>query len=806
MNNLKAAFRSLCKSPGFTLIAVLILALGIGANTAIFSAVHAVLLRPLPWAGSEQLVSVRAMVQRDSWERRAFSMPDFRDYRAQTGASFASFAGFAQTSYNLSGTGEAERIGGETVSHNYFPTLGVTPALGRSFTAEEDSIPDKFPVVVLSDSLWRDRFAADPAIIGRTIRLSETVYTVVGVMPPGFTGLSGNSRLWVPMAMNGARLWENRGNRWHEVVARLKPGVTADQARAELAAVGRTLATAHPATNTNYGADLAPLREELFGNLRQPLLVLLGAVGFVLLITCANVANLLLVRLAGRRRELAIRAALGAGRAVLARLLLAESLVLSLLGGGLALLLAAWLTTGLAQLNPVGLPGYVSIGTNWPVFLFALGLTLLCTLATGLLPALLAGKVDLNTALKDSARGSSPGVAGARLRAGLVVAELALALSLLTAAVLFVRSFANLIGQAPGFRTEQLLAQRVALPGSRYNAAAVRQFTARLQEQAAALPGVRAVALSSDSPLDGTSSASFFTVEGASAVPAENEGRTYTHVVTPEFFQAAGVPLVRGENFARSYPEGSEPVAIVTESFGRRFWPDGNFVGRRFKIGRSDSRAPWMRIIGVVPDARFRGLAGNPTRDPDMFVPFDQRPTGNFTLLVHTTGASAAPTASIRTLVRALDPDLPVYSVATIEERIRRASAGQRFSATLMGGFAVVALLLAALGLYGVVSFAVGARTQEIGVRMALGARPADIFGLILGGTSRLVIAGVLAGLLLSLGLTRFITSLLYEVPPYDPLTYAGVGLLLAAVVFLAAWLPARRAARVDPVVALRAE
>ncbi|MBP7481541.1 MAG: ABC transporter permease [Lacunisphaera sp.] len=806
MTSLHVAFRSLCKAPGFALIAVLTLALGIGANTAIFSAVYSLLLRPLPFAGSDRLVSVRTMVKRDTWERRSSSLPDFRDYRAQATGSFDAFVAFDDGgSYNLTGGSEAIRVAAGLVSHGYFAVLGAQPALGRAFTAEEDSVPDKHFVAILSDGLWRSRFGADPQILGRTIQLNGRDHTVVGVMPAGFVNLSSATQIWLPIALTG-NAWTRRNERWHDVLARLKPGATLEQARAELATLGAQLAREHPETNTNYGADLAPLRDEFVGDLRQPLLVLLGAVGFVLLITCANVANLLLVRLADRRREIAIRASLGASRGALARLFLSESAVLAALGGGLGLLLSVWLVELLVRLNPVGLPAHAQPALSWPVFAFAAAIAAGSALAVGLLPALFASRTDLNASLKDSARGSAGG-AGTRVRSALVVAEIALSFALLTGSALLIRSFVNLIQQAPGYRTERSLALRVNLPANAYpNPEAVRQFARQLRERTAALPGVVSAALGSDTPLDDYYSATIFSVEDQPPVPLGRDPRAYWHIVSPEFFATAGIHFLQGGTFAAGLAPDSEPVAVVSESFARRFWPDSDALGKRFKRMRADSANPWMRIVGVVPDTKYRGLVASPTRDPDYFIPFDQRPIRALTLLVHTAGPSAASLPDLRAAVAALDSNLPVFDITTIEDRVGRASASQRFSAALMGGFAVVALLLAALGLYGLVSFAVGTRTREIGVRVALGASPTDVLALVFGGTGRLVLAGLAAGLLLTLGLARFIASLLYEVPAYDPATYAGVSLLLAAVVLLAAWSPTQRATRVDPLVALRAE
>jgi predicted permease len=799
------ALRSLLKSPGFTAVAVLTLALGLGANTAIFSAVYSILLKPLPFPESDRLVSVRTMVKRDTWERRAFSNPDFRDYRTQA-TSFAALAAMDGANFNLTADGEAARIRGERVSAEYFAVLGVRPVLGRTFTAEEDSAPDLAPLVVLSDRFWRTRLAASPGVLGQRVKLTDIDYTIIGVMPPDFHGLDGSTQVWVPMSTLDAGTWNARVGRGHEAIGRLKPGVALEQARAELASIGLKLASEYPQTNTNYSADAAPLREELFGSLRGPLFVLLAAVGLVLVITCVNVANLLLVRLATRRREIAVRISLGASRSALARLFLGESFALALAGGALGVLLATWFVAALKRFAPVNLPAFVSLDLHWPAFAFAAATALLCALAIGALPALLAARADLNAALKDAGRTGHSGAGGSRLRAALVTTELALSLALLVAASLFVRSFVNLVTQSPGYRTDKVISQRMLLPPARYTPEAHRTFTRTLLERTVALPGVQSAALATDSPLDGNSNATSFTAEGGSPVPAENEGRTYIHAVTPEFFKTAGITLLQGETFAPRYDANSELVAIVSESLARRFWPKGDAVGKRLKAGRANAEVPWVRIIGVVAETKYRGLIANPTRDPDIYVPFDQRPRPGFTLLVHTTGESRAMGQGIRQLVATLDPTIPVFAVLTIEERIANASSNQRFSAQLMGAFAIVALLLAAIGLYGVVSFSVGQRTQEIGVRMALGARPADILRMVLGQTGRLIGIGLAVGAALAFALTRFIETLLFNVNARDPLAYAGVALVLALVALFAAWWPARRAAKVDPMAALRTE
>jgi putative ABC transport system permease protein len=750
------------------------------------------------------------MVKREQWERRAFSLPDFKDYRAQATKSFDAFSAFANADFSVTGQGEAERVNGELVSADYFATLGIRAQLGRLFTTEEDDAPNAHAVALISGDYWRNHFASAPGVIGKAVRLNEHEFTIIGVLPADFRGLSDNASVWIPMAMLGAvnnpRLLTSRGTRWHEAVARLKPGVTLEQARAELAAVGANLAKANPESNTNYSADVATLREEIFGDLRRPLLVLMGAVALVLVITCANVANLLLVRLSSRAREIAIRLSLGASRAQLARLLLTETALLAALGGTLGLLLASWLLAALTSLNPGNLPHFATLRLDLPVFAFAAGVSVLCTLTIGLLPLVQAARADTNTTLKDAGRTGGAGAAGPGVRAGLIVVEIALSLALLTGAGLLIRSFVNLTQLPTGFKTEHLLAAQLVPPPQRYKEDASGPFRRQLLEKVSALPGVSSAALASDTPLDGNSGASFMTLEGASPVAAENEARVYRHSVTGEFFQTAGIPLLVGASFGSEVTAKSEAVVVVSAALARKFGSPEVAIGKRLKFGKSGSQNPWVRIVGVVADTKYRGIPNNPTNDPDAYFPFEQNPSTLISILVSTRTEGSALAADIRKVVAALDPMLPVFGVSTMEERIGTALSGKRFTSRLMGIFAGVALVLAAVGLYGVVSFSVGARTQEIGVRMALGARPADIFRQVIGSTGRLVLLGLLGGVALSLALSRLMESMLFNVRAQDPAVYAAVAGLLAFVSLLAAWLPARRAAQVDPMVALRTE
>ncbi|HWA28944.1 MAG TPA: ABC transporter permease [Lacunisphaera sp.] len=810
IQDLRHALTSLWKSPGFTLVAVFTLALGLGANTAIFSYVHAILLRPLPFPTQDRLVAVYGAVQRDGWERRAFSLADFRDYRAHATTHFAELAAYSDTSVTLTGgNGAAERLYAEMVNAGYFPALGVPPLRGRVFRSDEDAVPGAAPVALISEGLWRRRYGGDPAVVGQKIQLNETNFLVVGVMPDGFRGISDHAEVWMPMAMVDPMVapeaWSRRGWRWHEAIGLLKPGATILQAQAELDTIAASIAKANPEDSNQYGARVIDLREELVGDLRQPVLTVLVAVGCVLLITCVNVANLMLVRLNGRRAELGIRASLGAGRTHLARLFLAEAALIGLFGGALALLMALWGIDVLRQITDV--PQYIDPRLSWPVFLFAAALAAISGLAVGLFPAWEAGRRDLLTVLKDGGRGAAGAVAGKRTRSGLLIAEITLALALLIGSGLVARSYYNLVQLDPGYRPTGLLTGTFELPAARYDADRARVFRQQLQEKLAALPGVRSAALATNTPLDGNSSSTFGVADRPAADPADNEFRLYTHAVSSGYFTTLGTPFVAGGDFdpAMSANAEGEPVVIVSENVAKKFWPKSGAVGERIKAGRGN-RATWMRIIGVVAETKSRRLPENSTRDPDVYLPL-VRHTGLLTsVAIHADGEAAALQPAVRQVLAALDPNIPLYHVATIEDRIRQRTAGPRLITQLTGFFSGVALILACLGIYGVVSFNVGLRTQEIGVRMALGARPVDILNLVLGGTGQVVLAGLGLGLALAFALSRLMASLLYNVPATDPLVYGGGAVVLALAALLAAWVPARRAARVNPVEALRAE
>jgi putative ABC transport system permease protein len=807
--DLKYAARLLAKRPGFTAAVALTLALGIGANTTVFSVVNAVLLRPLPIPEPDRVVRVFETSRREVVERRPASYPDFVDWREQN-TVFEHIAAFDSVAFTLTGGEEAVRVAGEMVSPSYFPLLGVQPVLGRTFLEEEDRGPSGSPVALVGHGLWQSRFGGRPDILGAAVKLSDRDYTIVGVMPQGFRGVTDDAELWVPFTSGAAArqmgpALERRGARWHDTIARLAPGVGVEAARREMDAIAGRLEQAFPDTNASRGVLLVAIGEETFGEIRPALLLLLGAVGFILLIACANVANLLLVRMTARRRESAIRAALGAGRWRLVRQYLAESLLLSLLGGALAAILSVWGVEALVAVSPVEFPSFVDASPDAKVLGFTLAVAALTGLVSGLTPALQAAGSDLTEALKEGARGLGSGARN-RLRSGLVVAEIALAMLLLVGAGLVVRSLERIVAVDPGFDPENAVTVSVSLPARQYQSEAAAAFADRLLERARALPTVEAAAVASDVPLEGSTSAMFATVEGYVPASPADELRVYTHEVSPGFFAALGVPLKAGRDFGAGDTAGSPRVAVISEAMARRFWPNDDPVGKRLKPGRSTSEGEWLSIVGVVGDVKHRGLPDNPNGDPDVYTPFAQEPGTGFNLVLRTAGDPAAVYAALRKEIQALDADVPVYDMNPMSELVRRETARSRFSALLMSVFAALALALAAVGIYGVMSSAVAQRTHEIGVRMALGARRGDVIRIVVGQGMALTLAGVGVGLGLALALTRVMSGLLYGVSASDPLTYAGVAGVLAVVALAACLIPARRASRVDPMVALRYE
>jgi predicted permease len=813
--DVRFAFRTLRKSPGFTIVAVLALAIGIGGNTAIFSLVDSVRAHALPYSEPDRLVQLWGNVLRARLERRGTSYPDYSDWRKLT-KSFVEVAAVDQQSVTLTGVDETERISSEYVAAPYFSILGATPARGRTFSDAEDVVGQPSYVTVLSDGLWRRRFGADPQIVGRTITLTGRSYTVIGVMPPHFKGITDRAELWVPFAVYAPpTVMAERGNRGFAPIARLKPGVTVAAAQSEMDGIAKQLEQAYPATNEKRGVEVSPLDVELVGALRPALLTLMTAVAFVLLIACANVANLLIARSETRRREIAVRTALGAGRGRLMRQLITESCVLTGLGAIAGLAFAQGAVALLVAQSPVTFPSFVTPGLDARVAAFTVAVSLACGILVGLAPGLQARSVDLNSALKETARGSD-GRRSQRLRNALVVAELAMAVVLLVGAGLMIRSVRNLIALDPGFAPDHVLAMRVSipranvpppaptLPGAAAPPAQPVILGRALLDRVRTVPGVSAVALGTDLPLDGGGGAVFYAAEGMPPVNAQNVPRAYFHRVSPEFFATLRIPIVAGRSFEESELTATSPALIVSERVIKRFWPGQDPIGKRVKFGQLTSQNPWLTIVGVVGEVKYRGLPDNPTADPDVYLPFADR-NAQISLAVRTSVPPSTLVAPIRALIRSVDPSIPVYATASMDELIASQTSQSRFTMWLMGVFAAIALALAVIGIYGVMSYLVSQRTREIGIRLALGARGADILRLVVGNGVRLIAIGIGIGVAAAVALQRLVSTLLFGVTAADAAAVVAIG-ILAVVALIACYLPAVRATRVDPLRALRYE
>ncbi len=800
--DLRYGARMLTRNPGFTAVAVLTLALGIGANTALFSVIDAVLLRPLPYADSDELVVVW---ESHDGERNSISIPNFDDWRDQNRV-FSHIALFRGRNYNLTGTDQPERLRAGVASGSFFRLLGVEPLLGRAFQPKDDRAGAE-RVVVLSYGLWHRRFASDPAVVGQAITLDGDLHTVIGVMPPGFRHPDiDRAQMWLPVSFDTQYMLarESRGNHSYQAVARLAPGVSLPQARAEMQTIARRLEQDHPDSNTGTGALVFPLLEELVENVRPALLVLLAGVGLVLLIACANLTNLLLARAAGREKEIAIRAALGAGRTRLLRQLLTESLLLAVLGGLLGVLLALWGVDLLVRLAPGNIPRLEQVGINAPV----LGFTLLLSLATGLFfglaPALQSSRPDLHHSLKEGGR-TSAAAGRRRLRSLLVVAEVALSLMLLIGAGLLLRSFVRLLDVNLGFQPANVLTARVSLPDAAYpedeDVAAFQQEVLRRLES---LPGVHSAGLVTPLPLSGAQIAVGITIEGKPEPPPGEGPYARFRSVGGDYFRTLGIPLLRGRAFTSADTQAAPRVAVINQTLARLNWPGEDPLGKRVAIGDPAEGAPWRTVVGLVPDVKYRSLEHEP--EPEMYVPGAQSPMDWIYFVVRTEGDPVSLAPALRQQIASLDPNLPVFAVGTLEQLVTRSVGQRRFTMLLLGSFAALALLLAVVGIYGVMSYAVSRRTHEIGIRVALGAQRDDILKLVGGQGMALALLGVGLGLAGAFAVTRFLSSLLFGITPTDPLTFAGVAFVLAAVALLACYLPARRATRVDPMVALRYE
>jgi putative ABC transport system permease protein len=806
LQNLKFAVRSLRKSPTLTAAVVLTLALCIGATTAIFSVVYAVLFRPLPYADPDGLFLIRS-----TWRGLpgSFSAGNWAEMKRQDRV-FAHLVPMYSQDFNLAGTDTPENVTGARVGGDFFALLGVQPALGRVFLPEEDQ-PGRGQVAVLSDGLWRRRFGGDPGVVGKEIRLDGRIYTVVGVLPASLDFTLFQEQLWVPAAFTPERL-AMHDEHFITVLGRLRPGATLAQARLELAQIARWLRENHPKENEERGIEPRPLMGELVSDYRVRLFVLLGAVGAVLLIACANIANLLLARGAARVRETAIRAAIGAGRGHLIRHALTESLVLAAAGGVVGVLAAYWAVSALAAFGPADVPRLAQARVDGAVLLFALLLTLASGLVFGLAPALrVAGRLP-HEALKAGGRTGSHGHTKDRLRNGLVVAEIGLALMLLTGAGLLIRSAVALNGVHPGFDPSGVLAARVSLPTMGYETPIqARQAFERIVERVGSVPGVESAAVVSTAPLEGGGTNGL--VPEGRPLDIKSAINSDLRLVTPAYFATMGIRLVRGRTFTDEDRAGTPLVMVVNETLAREAFPDADPIGKRIACCESgpDGSPNWKVVIGVVTDVRANGLGQEP--DPEFYLPMAQAPAPawdwiqrTMTLAVRTRANPMALVGALRQSVREIDPAVPLHHVGTMDDRITDSLAQSRFSTALLGVFGGIALLLAAIGVYGVISYGVTQRTQEIGIRVALGAQRSDVVKMILRHGSQLAAIGLVIGLAGALLVTRLLETLLFRVSPTDPPTFAAGTLVLSVVAIGAALLPGLRAARVDPALALRSE
>jgi putative ABC transport system permease protein len=801
LRDLRFALRTLGRSPGFTLTAVLCLGLGIGVSSTIVSAVHAILVRPLPYPEPQELVSVYTRHLESGEGGINISHPDYASWRDDS-RSFSALGMWTWQPMTFSGEGEPERVEGAMVTANLFPLLGVRPILGRSFVAEEDGTsPTR--VVLLSHGLWRRRFGGDSTLVGKSITVEGFPYVVVGVMPPGFA-FPDRGQAWMPFTV--APIGQSRANRFYAgAIGRLKPGLAREDAQRDLDVVAARLRSEFPQDNTGWGADVVSLREDLVGDLRRPLLVFLGAVGFVLLIVCANVANLMLTRGAGRQRELAVRQGLGAGRGTLVRQLLIENLVLAGLGGavGLALAMAGVRLFGTAV--PGGLPWYASLRLDGAVVLFTFGLAALSGLLFGVAPALRSADVDLSRTLR-AGTGSGGSPARARLRGTLVVVEVALSLVLLIGAVLLIRSYASLQATPHGFEPRGVLTFRLSPSPNRYTSTEMlAQFYHGLFERLEALPGVEAAGSAQGIPMSGWNVKTYMSIEGQPARLPGQELDVHYQRITPGYFRAMGIPLLAGRGFLDSDRDTLNRVGIINATLARQEFQGQDPVGKRMRTGQPDAPGPWITIVGVVESFRHYGLAE--PMGPAIYVPYFERPTYAQTVVVRTTRDDPMGMApAVLGVVHGLDPDLPGYELQSMQQAVDRSLWRQRLQGQVVGLFAALALALAAIGIYGVISYAVAQRTREIGVRMALGASGRQVVRLVVREGMLLALAGIGIGLAGAFALTGVLARLLYGIRVTDPVTFVAVPLVLGSVAALACWVPARRAARVDPLLTMRAE
>jgi putative ABC transport system permease protein len=811
LKDLRYAARVLRKSPGFTVVAVVAIALGVGANTAIFSVVNAVLLKPLNYRDPQQLVLIEHNYKK--LDLHATVAPAGYAYYRDNAKSFSDVAAFSSFSANLTGEGEPERLNAMYVTANMFPALGAQAAEGRMLLPEENDA-GRNKVVVLSDGFWHRRFAGLP-IVGKNVTLNGEPYTVVGIMPPSFNlgrefGFGQTPDLWAPITFKPEQLAPDTGwsTEYLNVVARMKPGVSVEQAQAEMNTIANDVRRQFltDTEESSWGLLLTPLDEFVVGKIRTALWILLGAVLFVLLIACANVANLMLARSAVRQKEIAVRTALGASRWRVVRQLMTESVLLSLVGGGLGLLLAMWGVDLLLKLNGARIPRAAEIGLDSRVMLFTLGVSVLTGIVFGLAPAFQTSDVNLIGTLKEGGRSGKTGVRRG-VRNALVIAEMTFAVILLVGAGLLIRSFIQLQQVSPGFEPRGVLAMQLSLPANKYADANARAlFDRRMLEQLRAIPGVKSAGTTTSLPMSGSNQSGSFNIEGQPQVPGQDPPHGSRWLASEDYFETMGIRLVRGRLFNSHDTNDAQQVAIVDETLARKYWGTEDPVGKRITFEGPDDKPRWREVVGLVAHVRNEGLEGESRGQ--YYAPYAQATGGgpNLFVVVRTDGDPASLAPSVRGAIAGIDRDLPVFRVATMEQMVSDSLAQRRFSMLLFGIFAALALVLAVVGLYGVMSYAVAQRTHEIGLRMALGAQAADVLRMVVGQGMGLVAIGLGIGLLGALGLTRLMSSLLYGVSASDPATYAGIAILLGAVALLASYIPARRATKVDPMVALRYE
>jgi len=817
LQDLRYGWRTLAKNPGFTVVAVLTLALGIGANSSIFSLINAVLLRPLPFTEPDRLVIISERRATSNDANLPISGHEFVAWREQA-PSFENLALIRGDAFNLTGAGDPLSVSALRVTSEFFSMLDVAPVLGRTFISGEDQQPN--PIVVLNASLWKARFASDPEIVGKTVTLSDQKYTVIGVMKRQCVGawLNSDPDVWLPIDLPD----ETRrvGRHSNNVIARLKPNVTLEQAQSELAMVAERLEQQYPNNNVGHGVHIDSLHEAMVGSTRLALLVLFGAVGFVLLIACANVANLLLTRAAGRQKEIAIRTALGAGRGRLVRQMLTESCLLAVIGGGVGVLLALWIIDLLPKIKAVNIPRMDQIGIDGRVLAVTLGLALLTGIITGLAPAMQSSRFNLSQALNDGTR-TSGGLGRRRIGGLLVILEVALALVLLAGGGLMLRSFVRLIDVDPGFNPSNVLRLDLSLPGPRYaRPQQQKQFYAELIDKIKTLPGVESVGATTQTPLSPGDNWGPVSIDGRPAPAPGQQPYAAMRTVSSEYFQVMKVPLKRGRFFTEAdarialpvmrwfeqqpYPEHYNepqptPAIIINETMARTFFANEDPLGQRIRIIAS----PWLTIVGVVGDVHHTGLQTRP--NPEMYLSDLQEPSGSMAVMVRTSGDPLLLAGAVRDQVRAVDKDQPV-AITTMEQIFANSVGGQRFNMLLLSIFGALALVMAVVGVFGVINYSVAQRTQEIAIRIALGARRSDILRLVVGQGMVLAALGVGIGVAGAFALTRLIEGLLFGVSPTDPITFVAVSLLLGVVALIASYIPARRAMNVDPMVALRCE